>query len=137
MTHPQVTRDAPSEAVEQPPNVWAASMPHLVSAPWTPSREIIWFAGYPVAAIGPARMPDSGILSFTRRSAPLAATDTVYTFMDRLGTPLLHREQETSDDANRDALRRGAKGVAVSLARDLGASIFHTNAEQHRDRGRP
>jgi hypothetical protein len=47
-----------SSTVDDSNNVWGQSA-HIMSAPLSMNREVVWFAGQPVAEYGPPRTPDS------------------------------------------------------------------------------
>jgi RHS repeat-associated protein len=86
-----------SSTVDDSNNVWGQSA-HIMSAPLAMNREIIWFAGQPVAEFGPPRTPDAtGPLSLHRTfGTNTPANNLFYTFTDHLGTPLLQTDPSTA-----------------------------------------
>jgi RHS repeat-associated protein len=83
--------------VDDSNNVWGQSAHHIASAPLATNRDIIWFNGAPVAEIGPPRTPDNTPLSTHRPFATaLEATNTLWTFTDHLGTPLIQMDNTTA-----------------------------------------
>src|SRR5437762_11838280 len=70
---------------------------HIASAPLAANRDIIWFAGTPVADIGPPRTSDVTVLLTHRPLAiTLATTNTYWTFADHLGTPVMQMDATTA-----------------------------------------
>jgi RHS repeat-associated protein len=77
-----------ASTVDDGANAWGKAV--SLTAGLAPNHEIVWFAGLPVAEIGPPRSSSLGILS--RRATTMAATNTFTTFTDHLGTPLLQTD---------------------------------------------
>jgi RHS repeat-associated protein len=86
-----------SSTVDDSNNVWGQSA-HIMSAPLSMNREVVWFAGQPVAEYGPPRTPDSvtPLSAHHTSDTNTPANNLFYTFTDHLGTPLLQTDPTTT-----------------------------------------
>jgi RHS repeat-associated protein len=86
-----------SSTVDDSNNVWGQSA-HILAAPLTMNREVVWFAGQPVAEYGPPRTPDAVTPLSTHRTLDTntPANNLFYTFTDHLGTPLIQTDPTTA-----------------------------------------
>jgi uncharacterized protein RhaS with RHS repeats len=86
-----------SSTVDDSNNVWGQSA-HIMSTQLVMNREVVWFAGQPVAEYGPPRTSDAtGPLSLHRTfGTNTPANNLFYTFTDHLGTPLLQTDLSTA-----------------------------------------
>jgi RHS repeat-associated protein len=87
-----------ASTVDDSNNAWGQSTHHIATSPdLAMNREIIWFAGAPVAEIGPPRTPDDVTIYSRHRTFDTGtATNTFYTFTDHLGTPLIQTDPTTA-----------------------------------------
>jgi len=87
-----------ASTVDDSTNLWGQSTHHTMTLPdLAMNREIIWFAGAPVAEIGPPRTPDDTTIYSRHRTFDTGtATNTFYTFTDHLGTPLIQTDPTTA-----------------------------------------
>ena len=86
-----------SSTVDDSNNVWGQSA-HIMAAPLTMNREVVWFAGQPVAEYGPPRTADSvtPLSAHHTSDTNTPANNLFYTFTDHLGTPLLQTDPSTA-----------------------------------------